>query len=167
MRKLLIIATLALSGIVLTSLGLPDKTIKTAPRVYNVPAESPIFSGDTLNWKLLGQIKYMKKPSKDYPEGVMYPIINTSLKAKQGKQVVMSGFVVPIDNKSYALSKNVFASCFFCGQAGPETIMGIKMKTPMKFKTDQYVTLKGHFRYNDSDVEDWIYHIEDAEVVKK
>jgi hypothetical protein len=167
MHKTLIIATLALSGVVLTSLGLPSGTVKVAPEVQANEIASKLFSGDTLNWKLLGQIKYMKKPSKDYPEGVMYPIVNTTLKAKQGKQIFMSGFVVPIDNKSYALSKNVFASCFFCGQAGPETIMGIKMKTPMKFKTDQYVTLKGHFRYNDSDVEDWIYHIEDAEVVKK
>ena len=31
-----------------------------------------------------------------------------------------------------------------------------------KLKTDQYVTLKGTFRYNDSDVEDWIYHVENA-----
>ncbi|MFY7728758.1 MAG: hypothetical protein ACOVRN_04515, partial [Flavobacterium sp.] len=139
MHKTLIIAAVALSGVVLTSLGLPQaKAAHKTVSVAHAEASKP-FS-DTLNWKLLGQIKYIKKPSKDYPEGVMYPIINTQLKAKQGKQVVMTGFVVPIDNKSYALSKNVFASCFFCGKAGPETIMGIKMKEPMRFKTDQYVT---------------------------
>ena len=37
---------------------------------------------DTLNWKLLGMIKFVKKQHKDYPEGVMFPIINSSLKAK-------------------------------------------------------------------------------------
>ena len=56
---------------------------------------------------------------------------------------------------------------FFCGQAGPETIMGIKFKNPnMKLKTDQYVTLTGTFRYNDSDVDDWIYHVENAVITK-
>ena len=122
---------------------------------------------DTLNWKLLGMIKFVKKPNKDYPEGVMFPIINSTLKAKNKKRIAMSGFIVPIDNTTYALSKNVFASCFFCGQAGPETIMGIKFKgaTP-KLKTDQYVTLEGNFRVNETDVEDWIYHIEDAVIVK-
>lgn len=122
---------------------------------------------DTLNWKLLGAIKFVKKPSKDYPDGVMFPIINTTLKAKNKKRIAMSGFIVPIDNTTYALSKNVFAACFFCGQAGPETIMGIKFKgsTP-KLKTDQYVTLEGNFRINENDVEDWIYHIEDAVIVK-
>jgi len=122
---------------------------------------------DTLNWKLLGAIKFVKKPSKTYPDGVMFPIINSTLKAKNKKRIAMSGFIVPIDNTTYALSKNVFAACFFCGQAGPETIMGIKFRgsTP-KLKTDQYVTLEGNFRINENDVEDWIYHIEDAVIVK-
>lgn len=122
---------------------------------------------DTLNWKLLGIIKYLKKPDKDYPDGVMFPIVNSTLKAKNKKKIIMSGFIIPIDNVSYALSKNVFASCFFCGQAGPETIMGIKFKGPTpKLKTDQYVTMEGTFRYNDNDVNDWIYHIENAVIVK-
>lgn len=122
---------------------------------------------DTLNWKLLGAIKFVKKQNKDYPDGVMYPIINSTLKGKNKKRIAMSGFIVPIDNTTYALSKNVFAACFFCGQAGPETIMGIKFRggTP-KLKTDQYVTLEGNFRINENDVEDWIYHIEDAVIVK-
>lgn len=122
---------------------------------------------DTLNWKLLGAIKFVKKQNKDYPDGVMYPIINSTLKVKNKKRIAMSGFIVPIDNTTYALSKNVFAACFFCGQAGPETIMGIKFRggTP-KLKTDQYVTLEGNFRINENDVEDWIYHIEDAVIVK-
>ena len=80
---------------------------------------------DTLSWRLLGQVKYLKKPDEEYGE-IMWPIINTQLKKTNGKRIVMSGFVIPIDNTSYALSKNVFASCFFCGKAGPETIMGIK-----------------------------------------
>ncbi len=118
---------------------------------------------DTLTWKMLGVIKYIKKPHPDFEEGVMYPVINSNLKTKQGKRVIIKGFIVPVDTKTYALSKNVFANCFFCGQAGPETITGIKFRdTTPKLKTDQYVTLEGNFRYNDADVDDWIYHIDDA-----
>lgn len=163
MRKTVIIAALGALALSLASLSTPAQTrIKTTAEL-NTAAYT-----DTLTWKLLGNIDYKKKPSKDYPEGVMFPVINATLKAKQGKPIVMSGFVIPIDEKSYALSKTVFASCFFCGKAGPESIMGIKMKAGgQKFKTDQYVTLQGTFRYNDSDVEDWIYHIENAVIVKK
>jgi hypothetical protein len=145
------------------SLGTPSDTVNSK----NGGELSYATVSDTLTWKLLAQIKYLKKPSKDYPEGVMYPVVNPTLKAKNKKAITMSGFIIPIDNKNYALSKNVFASCFFCGQAGPETIMGIKFKNPgIKLKTDQYVTLQGTFRYNDSDVDDWIYHIENAVITK-
>lgn len=121
---------------------------------------------DTLTWKLLGEIKYMKKKHASYGE-VDFPIINTRLKKLAKKTIVMSGFIVPIDNKNYALSKNVFASCFFCGKSGPETIMGIKFKgaTP-KLKTDTYLTIKGTFRPNEDDIEDWIYNCDNAEIVK-
>lgn len=126
-----------------------------------------IVTSDTLTWSLLGKINYENKPHKDYPEGVMYPVINQQLKGKKGKKITISGFIIPIDNTSYALSKNVFAQCFFCGQAGPETIMGIQFKDLKKrLKTDQYVTLVGTFRYNETDIEDWIYHIDDAVIVK-
>lgn len=166
MRKtFFIITTLTLSGFFLTALSTPQST--SAGHSYSTINSTPSVFADTLSWKLLGRIQYEKKPSKDYPEGVMYPKINSTLKTKNKKEIIMSGFIIPIDNKNYALSKNVFAACFFCGQAGPETIMGIKFKDEsVRLKTDQYVTLRGTFRYNDSDVDDWIYHIENAIIVK-
>lgn len=123
---------------------------------------------DTITWKLLGVIKYNKRPHKDFPEGVLFPKVNATLKMLQGKKVILTGFIVPIDNTSYALSKTVFANCFFCGKAGPETITGIKFrgKTP-KLKTDTYATIEGTFRYNESDVDDWIYHLDDAVIISK
>ena len=124
-------------------------------------------ANDTLTWKMLGDIKYTRKKHATYGE-VEFPQVNMKLKMMQKKTVYMSGFIVPIDNKSYALSKNVFAACFFCGKSGPETIAGIKFKgTTPKLKTDTYVTLKGTFRYNETDVEDWIYHIEDAVIISQ
>lgn len=126
-----------------------------------------IIAEDTLTWKLLGTISYKKKTVKDYGE-VEFPVVNPKLKSLGKKIVVISGFIIPIDSKNYAISKNVFAACFFCGKSGPETLAGIKFKGPLpKLNTDQYVTLKGTFRYNETDIEDWIYHIEDAVIVKK
>lgn len=130
----------------------------TTTTLYNDPEE--------LTWNLLGQIKFVSRKDPRYGE-ISFPVVNAKLKTLKGQKVRMTGFIVPIDNKTYALSKNVFASCFFCGQAGPETIMGIVFKgeTP-KLKTDQYVTLEGNFRFNENDVDDWIYHIENAVIIK-
>lgn len=135
-------------------------------QVTSFTSSKKVVVADTLTWKLLGEIKYLKKKHASYGE-VDFPIINSKLKKLAKKTIVMSGFIVPIDNKNYALSKNVFASCFFCGKSGPETIMGIKFKgaTP-KLKTDTYLTIKGTFRPNEDDVEDWIYNCDNAEIVK-
>jgi len=152
---------LSLAFVVFISLmSFSDSKITTTKSVVETSV-----ANDTLTWKMLGDIKYTRKKHATYGE-VEFPQVNMKLKTMQKKTVYMSGFIVPIDNKSYALSKNVFAACFFCGKSGPETIAGIKFKgaTP-KLKTDTYVTLKGTFRYNETDVEDWIYHIENAEIV--
>ena len=148
MKKISIVAVFALFA--LSSCKKEEKTTFE----YQNPTE--------VTWKLLGQIDFIKKKNPHYGE-VMYPMINSTLKALQGKKIKASGFIVPIDNKTYALSKNVFAQCFFCGNAGPETIMGIQFKgnTP-RLKTDTYVTMEGTFRYNADDIDDWIYHIENA-----
>lgn len=133
-----------------------------APKASTVVEKTKFQNPTEVTWKLLGQIDFIKKKNPHYGE-VMYPMVNGTLKALQGKKIKASGFIVPIDSKSYALSKNVFAQCFFCGNAGPETIMGIKFKgsTP-RLKTDTYVTMEGTFRYNADDIDDWIYHIENA-----
>lgn len=179
MRKIYFSAFLLIGLLVLeNSFSSKENIIRTSQKTSNLETAS-FFSAnfgtdvmsaptaiDTLNWKLLGMIKFVKKADKEYGE-VMYPVISPLLKQKNKKRIAMTGFIVPIDNVSFALSKNVFASCFFCGAAGPETIMGIKFRgaTP-KLKTDQYVTLEGNFRVNENDVEDWIYHIEDAVIIK-
>ncbi|WP_396146336.1 hypothetical protein [Flavobacterium sp.] len=125
-----------------------------------------LIKGDTLTWKVLGEIKYVKKNHPKYGE-VQFPVVNDKVKLRGKKKIFISGFIVPIDNKSYALSKNVFAACFFCGKSGPESIVGLNFKgaTP-KLKTDQYVTIEGTFRYNEDDADDWIYNLDNAVIVK-
>lgn len=125
-----------------------------------------LFKGDTLTWKVLGEIKYVKKNHPKYGE-VQFPVVNDKVKLRGKKKIYISGFIVPIDNKSYALSKNVFAACFFCGKSGPESIVGLNFKgaTP-KLKTDQYVTVEGTFRYNEDDADDWIYNLDNVVIVK-
>lgn len=121
---------------------------------------------DTITWKFLGMVKFTKKTDPNYGE-VMFPVVSPLLKQKHNKKVAISGFIVPIDSESYALSKNVFAACFFCGAAGPETIVGLKFKgkTP-RLKTDQYVTIVGELKINENDPDDWIYNMENTVIVK-
>jgi hypothetical protein len=131
-----------------------------------IKSENNTFLQDTLTWKQLSVIRFVSKKHPTYGE-ISFPVVNDNLKKLGNKKVVIKGFIVPIDSKNYAISKNVFASCFFCGKAGPETIAGIKFKGNLpKLKTDQYVTVQGVFRYNEDNADDWIYNIDDVEIIK-
>lgn len=131
-----------------------------------IKTENNSFLQDTLTWKQLSVIRFVSKKHPTYGE-ISFPVVNDNLKKLGNKKVVIKGFIVPIDSKNYAISKNVFASCFFCGKAGPETIAGLKFKGNLpKLKTDQYVTVQGVFRYNEDNADDWIYNIDDVVIVK-
>ncbi|MCZ8198062.1 MAG: hypothetical protein O9267_10680 [Flavobacterium sp.] len=138
-------------------------SFETKPQMKN---ENNTFLQDTLTWKQLSVIRFVSKKHPTYGE-ISFPVVNDNLKKLANKKVVIKGFIVPIDSKNYAISKNVFASCFFCGKAGPETIAGLKFKGNLpKLKTDQYVTVQGVFRYNEDNADDWIYNIDDVVIVK-
>jgi hypothetical protein len=154
---------IALALVVFISLMSFEKNAETEHQTF----EKTTVAHDTLTWKLLGDIKYVRKKHASYGE-VEFPQVNLKLKAYHNKTVYLTGFIVPIDSKNYALSKNVFASCFFCGKSGPETITGLKFKGALpKLKTDTYLTIKGTFKVNETDVDNWIYNIENAEIVSK
>lgn len=152
-RNLFLVALIVL---ITVGFSTPDKGAMSASTVLN----------DTLTWKALGEVKFTKGSHPDYGE-VMFPKVSPRVKGLHKKKVTVSGFIVPIDNENYALSKNVFASCFFCGQAGPETIMGINFKDHKgRIKTDTYVTVTGYLRVNENNVDDWIYNLDNSIILK-
>jgi hypothetical protein len=131
----------------------------------NITVEKTVVN-DTLTWKQLGQVKFVKKQHKNYGM-IDFPVLSPEIKFRNNRKVIVSGFIVPIDNVNYAISKNVFASCFFCGKAGPETIAGLKFRAgKMKLRTDQYVTIVGTLKLNETDIDNWMYNIEDVVIVK-
>ena len=114
-----------------------------------------------VTWRMLGRMGGSLQVMQNYGD-----VIKESL---QGKKIKISGFVIPLDSKSYVLSKNVYSHCFFCNKnAGIETLMGIqfKNKTP-RLKTDAFITLEGTFFYNDKTKDDLIFNIQNAVITNK
>jgi hypothetical protein len=71
-----------------------------------------------------------------------------SLEDVVNKKVTIKGYFLDLDPNGewYILSKNPFATCFFCGKAGPETILElVGFKNKKKFKSDDMVEVTGVF----------------------
>ncbi len=120
---------------------------------------------DTVTWKTLSNLEYVESKHDVY--GTVYlPKFSKSIKNLANKQVIIKGYLVPVDKTTWALSKSTYASCFFCGKAGPETVLGLTFKgDPGKLKMDTYVTMSGKLILNGTDVDDWMFSLKDAVII--
>ena len=121
-----------------------------------------------LTWKTMENIKFEKKYYKESDGEMLAPIFTEDIKKLDGKEIQVEGYVIPVDEKGRycALSANPYASCFFCGKAGPASVMTIKFKKKNKtFKTDDYIQFKGTLELNYNDINDFYYILNEAEEV--
>ena len=73
-------------------------------------------------------------------------IFSKPIEKLNGTEVSITGYVLPLDVKksSYVLSAYPYSSCYFCGGAGPESIVGLKITDLKKIiKTDAVKTFSG------------------------
>ncbi|HMN91359.1 MAG TPA: hypothetical protein PKE68_15155, partial [Saprospiraceae bacterium] len=79
--------------------------------------------------------------------------------------------VIPVDETGdeqlLVLSAYPYSNCFFCGAAGPESVMEIRLKaTSKRFRMDTETAFAGTFLLNDTDINSLNYILADAEWVK-
>ena len=57
-----------------------------------------------------------------------------------GKEIVIKGYIIPVEgyksHKEFILSAFPYNMCFFCGGAGPETVMEVEASEPVKYQAD-------------------------------
>jgi hypothetical protein len=130
---------------------------------------SNIFSQNIITWELLKNVEFDEIWSEEFQAYYMVPKFSESVKEMDGKEVQIRGFIIPVDivQDYYVLSANPYSSCFFCGQAGPESVMEIQMiKKYEGLRMDQVITYKGTLKLNVDDIYQLNYILEDAEIIE-
>jgi hypothetical protein len=123
-----------------------------------------------LSWKTMQNIKFKNKYYKEIDGEMMVPEFTPEIKNLNGQQVRVEGYCIPVDEKGHyiALSANPYAACFFCGKAGPASVMTIQFKKKNKsYNTDDYRHFQGKLRLNYDDINEFYYVLEDAVEVKE
>ena len=122
-----------------------------------------------ITWKTLEDVHFTDKWSEEAQAYYYYPHFGSTVQALQGKEVYIRGYMLAIDPKEdiYILSRNPYASCFFCGNGGPESIVELKLKPGhQRFWMDQIVTIKGTLKLNREDIYHCNYILVGAEKYK-
>lgn len=127
-----------------------------------------ISGQQTVTWKMLGDVTFYEKYNKEYDFNVLYPKFGKTVKELEGKDIVIEGYAIPVEELGadiLVLSALPYSQCFFCGGAGPESVMDIKSKKKIKFKVDKKLKLKGRLKLNETDLSQLNYILENAELI--
>lgn len=120
-------------------------------------------------WKTLGKISYRKEYDELLGFKVDIPVFSPQVKDLSGQEITVKGYIIPVegykDHKEFIFSAFPYNMCFFCGGAGPETVMEVVALEGVAFTAEQIV-LTGTLELNDSDINKLMYRLVDAKMVK-
>ena len=128
-----------------------------------------IAFAQTDTWKVLENVTYKSKYDKMLGIQVDVPIFGKKVKAIEGKEVTIKGYIIPLegykDQAYFVFSAFPYNMCFFCGGAGPETVMEVYTKQSIKY-TSKIITIKGKLALNDKDANQLMYSLKNATLVE-
>ncbi len=123
-------------------------------------------------WRTLALIKFEKQHSANNVMADQKPRIEPMLQAMNGEEVTVKGYVIPLSGKigqsHFMFSAYPYASCFFCGKAGAESVMEVFTKDDEKVAySEQAIYMKGKFKYLGYKYDDIMFALEEATKVEQ
>ena len=129
---------------------------------------SDISAQDTENvWSTLALMKMERENANVIStESRIIPLIE----ALDGREIIVKGYIIPLSGKKaqshFMFSAYPYANCYFCGNAGPESVMETFAKDGDEIKySENAITLKGVFKFTSRDPNDIMFTLENAEKV--
>ena len=120
-------------------------------------------------WTTLGKVTFKKQYDEMLGFKVDVPVFADEIRALNGKMVEIKGYIIPVEGyknqKEFVFSAFPYSMCFFCGGAGPETVMEVFSKEPIKY-TAEAIVIRGKLELNDSDVNRLMYILNNAELLR-
>ena len=144
------------------------KTIIALIALFGITALQPALSQDKV-WKTLSKITYKKEYNEMMGFKVDVPVFSEEVKALEGKKVSIRGYIIPVEgykgHKEFIFSAYPYNMCFFCGGAGPETVMEVYANEAIEY-TAEPITIRGKLELNADDINRLIYSLHGVEKVK-
>lgn len=130
---------------------------------------SPAAAQSKNLWTTLGKVTFKKQYDEMLGFKVDVPVFGEEVRALAGKMVEVKGYIIPVEGyknqKEFVFSAFPYSMCFFCGGAGPETVMEVYSKEPIKY-TAEAIIIRGKLELNDSDVNRLMYILNGAELLR-
>ena len=113
---------------------------------------------DVVSWKTLSQVELVKQKDRYVPQ------FAPAVAALDKKEVKVQGFMMPLgvgDKQSHFVLTAMPQTCAFCLPGGPESMVEVKSKTPVKYSFEP-VVLTGKLAILKDDPTGVFYRLTDA-----
>ena len=113
---------------------------------------------DVVSWKTLAQVELVKQKDRYVPQ------FSQSVASLDQKEVRIQGFMMPLqvgDKQSHFVLSAMPVTCSFCMPGGPEALVEVKTKRPVKYSFEA-ITVSGKLSVLKDDPTGVFYRITDA-----
>ena len=113
---------------------------------------------DVVSWKTLAQVELVKQKDRFVPQ------FSSNVTALDQKEVKIQGFMMPLemgDRQTHFVLSAMPTTCSFCMPGGPESLVEIKTKKPVKY-TFEPIVMTGKLAVLKDDPTGVFYRIVDA-----
>ena len=122
-----------------------------------------------LSWDILSDVTFEEQYLEESDTYWLIPSFGDFIKLYEKQEVTIEGYliVIDIDENFFVLSKYPYSACFFCGAAGPDSIVELQLDQKLRgVQTDQKVRVRGRLSLNKSDIEHFNYILTQASVIE-
>ena len=160
-RAVVLLAFVAAAAVAQQS---PPVPMGTGPGVHspNSPFAPLPARADVVSWEVLTAVKTRAEKNK------LLPDFGKAQLALNQKTQRVQGFMMPLEpgeKQTHFLLSSVPMSCGFCTPGGPESMVEVKTKTPVRYTLDP-VTVEGKFAVLADDPYGLYYRLTEAVGVK-
>ncbi|MBV6644043.1 MAG: DUF3299 domain-containing protein [Cyclobacteriaceae bacterium] len=120
-------------------------------------------------WEVFTDTRFKWQWAEELGAKVEIPVFGERIKELEGKEITLTGYYLPLElgGERIIISKYPYASCFFCGGVGPESVAEVVLDFGhASFVGDELITVKGRLKLNENDFESLVFILEDAKIVQ-
>lgn len=120
-------------------------------------------------WNTLAKVSYKQQYDDLMGFEVDIPVFGEGIMALEGSVIEVEGYVIPVEGydmqENFVFSAFPYNMCFFCGNAGPETVMEAYVKDEKIKYTSKPIKIRGILSLNAGDINSLMYILNEVEII--
>lgn len=126
--------------------------------------------GQRETWQTLAKVSFKKDFDEMMGLEVETPVYSETILELQGAEISIEGYIIPLKGEKaqshFMFSAYPYSMCYFCGNAGPESVAQVFMKDKKEVEfTSKPIKIKGRLQLGFGDVNNIMYTISNAELI--